>query len=262
MKKIVWIWAVALLTACGGRQQGAKPEAAWQREAKFNAFLQLSTAVSLDSSQKVLDTLLAHYAADSAAMKQLVDKLAQPLADPNSPIRNEELYILILEAVIASPFYDSVEKIKPRFRLEMALKNRVGRPANDFEYTLGDGARGRLYGVEAPYTLLYINNPDCHACEEMLAQLVGSKVIAEAQREGRLKIVAIYPDEDLAAWRKHRKEVPAEWINGYDAGLAMRREELYDLRAIPSLYLLDGEKRVLLKDCTVVGQIEAYLTRQ
>ena len=96
----------------------------------------------------------------------------------------------------------------------------------------------------------------------MLAQLVGSKVISEAQREGRLKIVAIYPDEDLAAWRKHRKEVPAEWINGYDAGLAMRREELYDLRAIPSLYLLDEQKRVLLKDCTAVGQIEVYLSQQ
>ncbi len=262
MRKIVWVLTALFLAACGDRNPKPKPEAAWQREAKFTAFLQLSTAVPLDSSRKVLDTLLAHYAPDSAAMKQLVGMLGRPLADPNSPIRNEELYIPILEAVVASPFYDSTEKIQPRFRLEMALKNRLGRKANDFEYTLGDGSRGRLYGVEAPYTLLYINNPDCHACEEMLAQLVGSKVISEAQREGRLKIVAIYPDEDLAAWRKHRKEVPAEWINGYDAGLVMRREELYDLRAIPSLYLLDEQKRVLLKDCTAVGQIEAYLSQQ
>ena len=41
----------------------------------------------------------------------------------------------------------------------------------------------------------------------------------------------------------------------------MRKEELYDLRAIPSLYLLDKDKKVLLKDCASVDMVETYLVR-
>lgn len=252
----------ASLTACGGTQQPPKPEQSWQRDAKFRTFLNFSTTVPVDSARRVLDTLLNFYADDSVAFRQLQDFLMPPFSDPNSPLRNDELYIPLLEAVIASPFYDSTAKIRPAYRLEMARKNRVGRPAADFTYTLADGSRGTLYEVDAPYTLVYINNPDCNACEEILARLKDSPIIANKLKTGELRIVAIYPDEDLTAWRKHRKEVPDEgWINGYDAELAMRKLELYDLRAIPSLYLLDEKKNVLLKDCTSVDWIEACLVQ-
>ncbi|WP_298064200.1 DUF5106 domain-containing protein [uncultured Rikenella sp.] len=258
--KIAWIVGIsAAFVACGGGQQKPKPEASWQREAKFRTFLNLSMTASVDSARHILDTLLDFYGKDSAALRQMVDFLTPPLSDPNSQIRNDELYIPLLEAMIASPFYDSTEKVRPRYRLEMARKNRVGQPAADFAYTLADGKRGNLYAVEAPFTLVYINNPDCHACEEILQQLSGSSVIDNQQKSGRLKIVAIYPDKDLGAWRKHLKETPETWINGYDAELAIRRQELYDLRAIPSLYLLDRDKKVLLKDCTSVDLIEAWL---
>lgn len=259
----IWLGGVLLLMACGGESGKPKPEAPWQREAKFRTFLKLTVSpVPPDSAKLVLDTLIRFYGDDSAAFRQLVDFLTPPLSDPNSQLRNDEYYIPLLEAQIASPYFDSLEKVKPRYRLEMALKNRVGHPATDFTYTLANGRRGTLYEVEAPYTLVYINNPDCNACEEMLARMKASSVIEEQMKRGRLKIVAIYPDEDLAAWRKHLSEVPNTWINGYDAELAFRRLELYDLRAIPSLYLLDRDKRVIFKDCTVVDWIEMYLMQQ
>lgn len=261
MKNLIFAGVIVLVSACSGGAQKPKPEAGWQREAKFREFLNLSMTESLDSSRYVLDTLLNFYAGDSTALHQMVDFLTPPLSDPNSQIRNEELYIPILQAVIASPFYDTTEKVRPRYQLDMAMKNRVGQVAADFEYTLADGKRGTLYQVDAPFTLVYINNPDCHACEEILELLSVSRVVSNQLESGKLKIVAIYPDEDLAAWRKHLPDVPAQWINGYDAELAMRKRELYDLRAIPSLYLLDKDKKVLLKDCTSVDMIEAYLVR-
>ena len=256
------VWGLsALLLACSGADQKPKPEASWQREAKFRTFLNLSMAEPLDSARYVLDTLLDFYKDDSAAMRQMDASLADALSDPNSPLRNDELYIPLLEAIIASPFYDSTEKVRPRYQLEMAKKNRIGQPAADFTYTLANGKRGTLYDVKAPFTLVYINNPDCHACEELREMMGESLVIANQLKTCKLKIVAIYPDEDLAAWRKHLQETPPEWINGYDAELAMRKEELYDLRAIPSLYLLDKDKKVLLKDCASVDMVETYLVR-
>ena len=47
-------------------------------------------------------------------------------------------------------------------------------------------------------------------------------------------------------------------LNVHDASQAISRQRLYDLKAIPCLYLLDADKRVLLKDATV-EQVELYL---
>ena len=41
----------------------------------------------------------------------------------------------------------------------------------------------------------------------------------------------------------------------------IKEKNLYDLKAIPTLYLLDKNKKVLLKDA-VVGQIEQYLQQR
>ena len=48
--------------------------------------------------------------------------------------------------------------------------------------------------------------------------------------------------------------------NGYDKKLVIKEKNLYDLKAIPTLYLLDKDKKVLLKDATV-AQIDQYLNK-
>ena len=65
-------------------------------------------------------------------------------------------------------------------------------------------------------------------------------------------------DEELDEWKKHRNDFAKEWTNGYDKELVIKNKNLYDLRAIPTLYLLDKNKTVLLKDATL-QKVEQYL---
>lgn len=183
------------------------------------------------------------------------------LYDPNSPMRNEELYIPVLDAMLESSVLDDTEKILPKGRRELAEQNRLGRQAEDFTYTLVSGKSGTLYGVKADYTLLFINNPGCHACEEGIKELKQAPAINKEFEAGNLKILSVYPDEDKEEWERHLSDFPKEWINGYDKKLMIKEKNLYDLKAIPTLYLLDKNKKVLLKDA-VVGQIEQYLQQR
>ena len=66
--------------------------------------------------------------------------------------------------------------------------------------------------------------------------------------KGQLKVLTIYPDEDVALWRSHLNEMSKEWINAYDKGQVLSMEGRYHLASIPSFYLLDQDKKVLLKD--------------
>jgi hypothetical protein len=181
------------------------------------------------------------------------------LHDPNSPLRSDELYIAVLEAQIASPHLDKYEKMTPEYDLRLASQNRLGQKANNFEYTLRSGVSREMYALRNDFVILYINNPGCPMCREITAALKASPIVNNLLAQGRLAILAIYPDEQLDEWHKHLDDLPSKWINGYNKGCSIERERLYDLRAIPSLYLLDSEKRVVVKDSTSVAEIDAIL---
>lgn len=195
--------------------------------------------------------------------KKMFDEFAAQaekyLYDPNSPIKNEEAYIGALEVMANTSLYDEWERVRPQSQLTLALKNRMGTRATDFGYVTKTGSRGTLYGIRAKYTLLFINNPGCPACKDTREQISASPMLTDLINQGVIKVLAVYPDEDLKEWYDYQPNMPENWINSYDKALAMRDKELYDLRAIPTLYLLDENKTVLLKDCMSIPTIEQVI---
>lgn len=184
----------------------------------------------------------------------------QVLHDPNSPMRNDELYIPVLEAAVGSDLLDEYEKMPYEYDLQIARQNRVGREANDFSYTLASGRTGRMHDIAADYLLIFISNPGCPMCREVREQITASPLLNEMTERGKLKVLVIYPDADLKAWREHLPDYPSAWINAYDAGMTITKERLYDLKAIPAMYLLDAQKRVMAKDCVSVEYVESLIS--
>lgn len=227
-------------------------------EQAFVNYLDLLNRVDASIADSSLRDLLDRAAVDTAMYSYLTKLSDRYLYDPNSPMRNEERYIPVLENRIASDCLTEVQKVRLRYRLALAKKNRPGMVATDFIYTLASGKTGRLHEIETPYTILYVNNPGCKACSEITDQIGSSTMIDQLLQNKQLAILALYPDEELEEWRKHAADIPKTWINAYDRGGVISRENLYDLKAIPTLYLLDREKRVLLKDATF-NEISNYL---
>jgi hypothetical protein len=183
------------------------------------------------------------------------------LYDPNAPMRNEESYRVVLDFLIESSQVDELNKVRPRFQLEQVNKNRPGVIATDFVYTLPNGRQESMHKIKSDFLILFFNNPGCSACGEYQEGLVRSPVIINMMETGRLKIFAMYVDQEIAGWLEYLPSIPPSWVNGYDASTVIRNNNLYDLRAIPSLYLLDKDKRVILKDA-LPQQIEETLLFQ
>ncbi|MBQ7855937.1 MAG: DUF5106 domain-containing protein [Alistipes sp.] len=204
-----------------------------------------------------MQRLIKRSAVSEPMFKYFVMLAERLFHDPNSPYRNDEQYIPVLEAQIASPYYDEYERMVPQYDLHTALQNRIGHPANDFKYTVASGRTSNLYSVRSPYTLIYINNPGCPMCREIQQAIEASPLLSRMIAGGELCVLGIYPDKELDEWRNH--PLPASWVNAYDKGCVIEQKRLYDLRAIPALYLLDSRKRVLVKDSTSVAEIEAVI---
>ena len=188
---------------------------------------------------------------------ELVDKY---FYDPNSPLRNEDHYAFYADRLAKSGLVEPVMQEKYARQVRLAALNRTGTPAADFRFADKRGRMYSLYGIKSELTLLFFSNPGCAACKEIIDVLNNDPVISKLITEGTMAVLNIYIDEDLDAWRSYMPIYPENWYNGFDPDLVIRGEELYNVRAIPSLYLLDKDKVVIMKDAPESRAFD-YLSR-
>ena len=179
--------------------------------------------------------------------------------DPNSPLRNEDLYLPFVKRLAGSELIDPAYRMGYKWDAQMCSMNRTGTKATDFIFIDTAGKRRTLYSIKAPRTLLIFGNPDCTACKELMAQMESYPEIAGQITSGALQVVDIYIDQDIDLWKQRKADYPSSWINGYDPSFAIREDLLYNVRAIPSLYLLSEDKTVLLKDALPEKVLEMLL---
>ncbi len=203
-----------------------------------------------------VDTLYTRASAGTSMLYYFIELGDKYLYEPNSPMHDEELHILVLQSLVDNPRIAAIDKLRPRKLLEMALKNRPGDAAADFEYLGRDGVKRRMSGLAAEYTLLYFYDPTCDECERVRERLASAQIVGDMLQNGRLVVLSVSVAGDADAWR--RQNVPKGWMDGRDVGERLVRNAVYDLKAMPTLYLLDPQKRVLLKDASA-GQVEEYL---
>lgn len=227
----------------------------------FSGWVQVLERVP-DVGPGCVEGVMSRASASKKCFDMFVMAAREVLADPNSPLRDDELYMPVLRVRIASPFTDEATRERCLNRLDILSQNRLGHKANNIRYTLADGFEGTLYGIKAEYTLVFINNPGCEMCRTVREGICSSEILMKAVSSGRLKVLAIYPDQDLDEWLNYRSEMPKDWINGYDRECVMRTEGTYNLTAIPSLYLLDKDKTVLIKDAVSIPLIESAVSLQ
>ena len=226
-------------------------------ERSFVDFVDLLSLVPEQTVNQAIHTFLKKPEDDRALFSYILKLSERYLYEPESPICNEEILIPIMQYAIQSSLLTGNEKIRPKFLLDNILKNRIGTVANDFTYTLINGETGNLHAIKADHTLLYFNDPECDDCMMLIKKLTVSPVINQLVQSGKLKIITVYVNDDLEAWKKHAPEVLRSWLYAYDAEQKINPEGIYDIKQFPTLYLLDRDKKVILKD-TSFDKLENY----
>ena len=224
-------------------------------------FIDALKYVEPETGRKALHTMMVRMEADSTAYRRFGLLGEKYLNEPNSPMRNEDFYIAVLEQMLQSDRLQEWEKIRPADRLKQAHKNRPGMKAADFTYVTVHGDNSRMSRLKAQYTMLFFYDPDCSNCRKFEKLFAEIPAFVEMVENGTLRVLAIYPDENREEWATKAVYMPQGWIVGWNKAGDIRTRQLYDIRATPTIYLLDGRKRVILKD-TSMEQLIDYLATQ
>lgn len=209
---------------------------------------------------------------NALAMKQMLAKakpypasfifftqqLEHYLYDPNSPQRNDAYYAPVIEFLLDSCELDNTEKYRYSTRLQALKKNRIGMLAPDFSFRTPGGGKKNLSDYHRPFVLLFFYEPGCPHCEVAIEELRMNAGFNRLIEQGILDILSIYAMGDLKSWKVYQSAIPATWVNGFDTEMQILSKGLYEIRATPTIYLLDKDRRVVLKDTDLSG-VAIYL---
>ncbi len=157
------------------------------------------------------------------------------LFSPDSPLRNEETFLMFLEA---APEWERTGLLKPQ-----VLKNRVGTTAADFKFIDSKGRHGSLseFVKTNGTTMVYFFDSECNVCKDLLPN---ARAIAEA--EG-LTVLAVCPESNADSFDTVISLFPDDWTIARDLG-EIDANDLYNLPNLPSAYIIDPILTVLAKD--------------
>lgn len=211
-------------------------------------YVDMLSRVDSTTSAKSIAEVIKKSEADTAMFRYMTDNLLSYVGDPNSPLRNDILYINALKAMITNPNVDTTECIAYAHKLKMNSKNMRGTRATNFNYFTRNGSKGSLNGIKSDYTIIFFNHIGCEGCAGVKAQFESDPILNAMLKSKKLTLLGIFPDEDKSEWISGNNEFDPLWINATDTNSDIEKKELYYVPAIPSLYLLDKDKTILLKD--------------
>ena len=216
-------------------------------EQGFVNYLSVLPIVDAQTAERSVEAMMKRAEMNVVAYKKLVNIAEKYLFEPNSPMVSDEMYIMFLNQVMKTSVLSKVEKARFEYQHKVVMKNRVGSVATDFLYIDKEGKSGTLHKFEAEETLLIFYDPDCDNCTEIIEKLRYNRELNAKIMSGKMKVLAIYAEDNLDLWKRELAKMPTNWVVGR-AVSKIKPLGLYILRAMPAIYLLDKDKKVVKKE--------------
>lgn len=218
----------------------------------------LHVCAETEPPKTIIRKTVEKFVSDKGQIGKLLFWFNRYLHNTQSPMYDDELYLLFIETLMQANAFgantDDLSEIRDLLR-----RNRTGYTAENFVFADMSGKDWHLFDLTADRILLLFYNPDCSRCQKTISEITADSYGSDLMHSGALKIVAVCPWGDYDDWKK--SSCPDGWLCGFDTEADIAAKRLYDIQQLPSIYILDSEKRVVVKEAnnysTVKNQLSA-----
>lgn len=142
-----------------------------------------------------------------------------------------------------------IGKTAPDLKMyEIDIEGTIAAENDENEYQRWKAKQAiTLHGVDAPYTVLFVWDPDCGHCKKSMPKVI--EFYEEFHNKG-VEIFAICTKtyEEMPACAKTMKEKGMlNWINAIDPFIKSKYKQIYDIRSTPQIFILDENKEIISK---------------
>lgn len=223
--------------------------------------------VPADSLDSCMGVLLKQAAVNPDAYDRILSLSEMYLYEPESPVYFPEGFRSVLIAAMdtaSMPALSSTRAVTFPYMLDELSKNRVGHAANDFTFKTRSGEEKSLLDAVRthPMTLVIFYDPDCDHCRDVITEFRRSPEVTAMTADGSLGMLAVYYEGDQEVWNHGKGLIPDSWIDAVTPDDVIEEEALYTLSRQPTLYLLDNEGKVLVRDGVAIDVLRYIMSKR
>ncbi len=142
-----------------------------------------------------------------------------------------------------------IGKTAPDIKMyEIDIEGTIAAENDEDEYKRWRAKRElTLHGVDAPYTVLFVWDPDCGHCKKSMPKMLE---FYENFKNKGVEVFAVCTktyDEMPACAKTMKEKGMVNWINAIDPFIKSKYKMLYDIKSTPQIFILDENKEIISK---------------
>lgn len=95
-------------------------------------------------------------------------------------------------------------------------------------------------------TILVFFDPDCGTCRQAIFGLKHSSLVNQLIEEQVLQVMTVHVGYEERLWRDMLGDMPETWVKTTTT-VEMLDGKCYDLSSMPALYLLDADRKIMMR---------------
>ena len=192
---------------------------------------------------------LMNKAQSNKANFALIGRLAEKnLYSPLAIFASDEAYMPFLEAMVRSKSLKKEEKEYYQAQMLKINKNVLGALCPELDVMDVNGEKTKLSALLGEKTtILYFDDGECSDCLLSRLRLSTNVGMNNLITAGEVKIICISPKKYSAEWAAEAKT----WAKNWSIVASEDAVKVFDLRIAPSVYLIDGEHKIVEKNILV-----------
>lgn len=219
-------------------------------EQKFADYVDLFPHANADTVSAAITNLMNKAATNETNFRTFAEMAEKYLYNVDSPMYDESLYLSFVNAMLAGNGLNDLTKLRYEHQLAAMSKNKPRDKAGNFKFIDRAGTHGSLSKLAQmqPLLLLMFYDPTCDLCSTAIDYIEASQSISDALNKKRLKILAVCAECNSETFTSTKHMIPDGWIDAYCPDETLLDDEVYSLRSLPAIYLIDANGKVVLKN--------------
>lgn len=219
----------------------------------FDDYISFMPYAAADTVHQSIDKLIKKVSKTPKNLLVLAEIAENALYGDSAEMVSDEVYLPFAKAVADCKKLSDAERARFVHQAKVLSQSQAGQIFPDIKLTLADGSSTAVSDYKVPYTLIFINDPDCSDCRIARALLTTNYDAQRLTESNTVAVISVYPDTPDELWHESITDYPQGWVVSASDDVIDR----VDIRIMPTFYFLDSEKRIVAKNIPVENVINA-----
>lgn len=190
------------------------------------------------------DKLISTISKNPTLLIQFTKAAEESMYGPRADVWIDEVYMRFLDAIVKNKKVPEARKKRYERQLSVLSKSALGNKAPEFKFTTTDGKEATYFPMTT-VTMIIFGDPSQPDWRLARMKMETNMRLKQAVDKGKVNMLYIV-NTDNPKWKSEVSNYPSNWT----IGIATDAGETYDFRTAPSLYVIDKEGKIILKNAT------------